>query len=72
MVDPIAISVKSMVVASNPTKTIGRMMLKRNHRKIVPPSAVDRFENTVEKNNATVKKTNPKTMVTAIKMTYSR
>ena len=37
---------KSIVVASNPTNTIGRIILKRNQRKIVPPSAVDRFEKT--------------------------
>jgi len=66
------ISVKSIVVASKPTNTIGRMILNRNHRKIAPPSAVDRFEKTVEKNNATVKKTSPKTIVTPIKIKYSR
>jgi len=64
--------VKSIVVASNPTNTIGRIILKRNQRKIVPPSAVDRFEKTVEKNNATLKKTNPNTMVIPIKVKYSR
>ena len=70
--DSISTVVKSIVVASNPTNTIGRIILKRNHRKIAPPRAVDRFEKTVEKNNATVKKTNPNTMVRPIKSRYSR
>ena len=71
-VDSMVICVKSMVVASNPTKTIGRMMLNRNHRKIAPPRAVDRFENTVEKNKATVRNTNPKIIVSPMKTRYSR
>ena len=63
---------KSIVVASNPTNTIGRIILKRNQRKIAPPRAVDRFEKTVEKNKATLRKTNPKIIVIPIKVKYSR
>lgn len=63
IVFPIANFVISMLVASSPIKTIGRIMLKRNHRKIAPPIAVDRLLKIVEKNSATLKKTNPRSMV---------
>ena len=58
----------SIEAASNPIKTIGRIILKRNHRKIAPPIAVDRLLKIVEKNNATLKKTNPRSIVAPIKM----
>ena len=62
----------SIVVSSSPTKTMGRMMLNRNHRKIAPPSAVDRFAKMVEKHIATVRKTNPNSMVSPMNAKYSR
>ena len=65
---PSANSVISIEVASNPIKTIGRIMLKRNHRKIAPPIAVDCLLKSVEKNNATLKNTNPRSMVAPMKI----
>ena len=58
----------SIVVINNPTKTIGRIMLKRNHRKIAPPIAVDLLLKIVEKNSATLKNTNPRSMVAPMKI----
>ena len=58
----------SIEAASNPIKTIGRIMLKRNHRKIAPPIAVDRLLKSVEKNSATLKNTIPRSMVTPMKI----
>ena len=68
IVSPCINWVISIVVIYNPTKTIGRIMLKRNQRKIAPPIAVDRLLKRVEKNNATLKNTNPRSMVAPMKI----
>ncbi len=68
IVVPCTNCVISIVVINNPTNTIGRIMLKRNHRKIAPPIAVDRLLKSVEKNNATLKNTNPSNMVAPMKI----
>ena len=68
IVFPCTNCVISIVVINNPTKTIGRIMLKRNHRKIAPPIAVDLLLKIVEKNSATLKNTNPRSMVAPMKI----
>jgi len=72
MVVFIVILFKSIVVISSPKKTIGRMMLNRNHRKIAPPRAVERLVKMDEKQIATVRNTNPKSIVSPMNARYSR
>jgi hypothetical protein len=68
-IEPPEITVlKSTLAASNPIKTISRIIRKRNQRKIAPPIAVDLLLKTVEKNSATLRNTNPISMVDPMKI----
>ena len=58
----------SELAVNMPTKTIGKIILKKNQRKIAPPMAVDRLLNNVDKNNASAKKTKPIIIVANIKI----
>ena len=68
---PLIISDKAAPPHAIPRKMMGSIMLKKNHKKIAPPSAVDLFLKSVEKKNATVRYTRPTKMVAIIKIRYS-